>query len=228
MEITLNKAIGTPDFDLEVLKRSLQQGAHSRNRVATKRNAREVAAATRQIRQETVQTLEAEFSRAGVDVRKLRETLAHSRKRTRDAATALRPRVTQSAPPEPTAAAVSGRFRSLQALAGRATPLDQPSQLIVLNKAYTFIQEPYDLETSSSLAPGNVFFSTYCTLSATDGFEMETADFAFTYLWNANTDMLIDVSTGLDLYGTITASAQGNTLFFYPIFYFSTRCRVSG
>lgn len=234
MEVTLNKAIATSDFDLEALQRSLQQSAHFRNRVGAKRSAqREFAATTRQIRQEKIQTLEAEFSRAGVDVRKLRETLAHNRKRTRDAAAALRPRVTPSAPPQATATAVttSGRFRSLQKLAGRAIPLDQPSQLIVLNEAYTFAQEPYDPGTSSSLAPGNVFFRTVRNLTAVDGSgEIDVADFGFTYLWNNGTDsaMLVDVLTALDVYGAMTASAQGNTFVWYPIFYFSTRCRVSG
>jgi len=219
MEITLNKAIAPPDFDVEALKRSLQQSAHFRNRVAAKRSPRrEVAAATRQIRQETAQALEAELSRAGVDVPKLRETLAHGRKRLRDAAGTLRPRVTPSATPASTAtAATSSRFRSLQALAGRAIPLDQPSQLIVLNEAYTFMQEPYDPQTVSSLAPGNVFFQTVRTQAfGEDNF----ANFAFTYLWTNGTDspMLVDVLTALDLYGAVTASAQGNTTIFFPIF----------
>jgi hypothetical protein len=232
MEITVNKALAPPDFDVEALKRSLEQSAHFRNRAAAKRSPqRNFAAATRQIRQDTAQAVEAELSRAGVDVRKLRETHAHSQQLLRDAAGTLRPRVTPSAAPGSTAAApTSSRFRSLQALAGRAVPLDQPSQLIVLNEAYGFTQEPYDPGTSASLAPGNVFFRTVRNQSASDPESGETnyVDFAFTYLWNSNTPMLVDVLTALDLYGAVTASAQGNTVIFYPIFYFSTRCRVSG
>lgn len=234
MEITLNKAIAPPDFDLEALKRSLQQSAHFRNRVAAKRGAqREFAAATRQTRQETIAALEGELSRAGVDVPKLRETLAQNRKRLRDAAGTLPPRVTPSAPAGPAAiAATRSRFRSLQALAGRAVPLDQPSQ-IFLNEAVNFIQQPYTQgTTSASLGSGNVFFQTWQYVEADDpqSFELNPMWFTFQYVWNNETDMamIVDVTTLLDLYGSMTASAQGNTLTIWPIFYFSTRCSVSG
>jgi hypothetical protein len=160
-------------------------------------------------------------------VRKLRETVAHNRKRVRDAV-ALRPHATPSPPPEhPAAAGTNGRFRSLQALAGRAIPLDQPSQLIVLNLAYAFTQDPFDSETSSNLAQGNVFFRTVRNQTVLD--ETPFAFFGLTYLWVNGTDspMLVDVLTALDLYGAMTVNTPGYNWLHGPLPY-SAQSSVSG
>jgi hypothetical protein len=228
MEITVNQAIATPDFDLEALKRSLQRGAPLRNRAAAQRSGqREFAAATRQIRQETIQTLEGELSRAGVDVRKLRETLAHHRNRTRDTVAALRSRVATSTPSEPPAmTATNSRLRSLRALAGRTIPLDQPTSLTFLNEPFFFSQDSeVPTAVSVSFAPNNVFFR--ASVNHVGAYLTLFTDFGFGYFWYNDSDsaMLVDVVTGLELYGDLNVSVQDADI---PFTYCSTRGRVGG
>jgi hypothetical protein len=70
-----------PDFDPEALKRSLQHYSASatRNRLAARRSVRpELAAVSREMRQDTVQIIENTLAQAGVDVRKLRAELARA------------------------------------------------------------------------------------------------------------------------------------------------------
>jgi hypothetical protein len=153
-----------PNFDREALKRSLQDRGNDslfRNRVAAQRDARQkLSAATRKFREETIETLEGELKRAGVDVDKFRAALVRHRKRTLDAVSALRPHAAASPRPERAAAAAArGRFRSLQALAGRAVPLNQPSSLTFLNEPLFFTQFGIANVIASSVAPNSTFVS---------------------------------------------------------------------
>jgi hypothetical protein len=133
-------------IDLEALKRAAQSrdpAALLPNRIAARRNVQpELAAIKRQrrgMREELMRTVEGEFAKAGVDVHKLRDTLARYRKQSIDVGATLRPRPSTSPPAEPeTVAATSRRFSSLRALAGRAIPLDQPSSFAFLNEPFLF------------------------------------------------------------------------------------------
>ena len=166
-------------------------------------------------------------------MRKLRGTLAHNRKRARDAVAALRARVAPSAPPEATAAAAaatSGRFRSLRALAGRTIPLDQPTSFTFLNEPFSFVQSSdVPVGVSVSLAPGDVFFRASVNQN-NQGYLTDLTDFGFVYLWNNDSDsaMLVNVVTTLELYGDLTVSVQNADFLGFPFIYYSTRSRVGG
>jgi hypothetical protein len=202
------------DFDREALKLSLQQHAKSapfRNRVAAQRGAQqELAAAIGQIRQETIQTLEGELKQAGIEVRKLHVALARNRKRTLDAITALRPPRAAPSPPRESAAAAptSGRFRSLQALAGRAIPLAQPASLTFLNAPLFFLQYGTAIVESFSIAPNNTFVQVVIS-GYPDALEVFPGGCVFCYVWNNESDsaMLTTVSTAIELTGVLSAVA---------------------
>jgi hypothetical protein len=132
-----------PDFDRDTLKRSIQalrSGNPSRHRSVKRRNMQpELTAVDSQFRKESLETLEGALTQAGIDVRKLRATLARNQKKSLDRVAALRLRAEASEHPEvEVASGTSSRFQSLQVLAGRAVPLDQPSSL-------TFLTEPVDI-----------------------------------------------------------------------------------
>ena len=211
-------------IDPEALKRAAQSRdptALLPNRIAAGRNVKpELAAIKRQrreMREEFMQTVESEFAKAGVDVHKLRETLARYRKQSIDAGATLRPRPPASPRGEPEAvAATSRRFSSLRALAGRAIPLDQPSSFAFLNEPFVFTPIENGAPVLSlgsgvglqsySLAPNNTFFR---TLFVADD-PSEYALYPFWYAWSNDSDsaMLVNVSTALELFGNIYAEAE--------------------
>jgi hypothetical protein len=94
-----------PNFDRDALKRSilaLRSGNPSRHRSASIRNIQpELSAIDSQFRKEGLETLEGALTQAGIDVRKLRATLARNQKKSLDRVAALRPRAEGSQHPEP-------------------------------------------------------------------------------------------------------------------------------
>jgi hypothetical protein len=81
-----------PDFDRDAFRRSVQALRSSdplRNRGETTRSTQpERAAISRQIHEETIETLEGALTQAGIDVRKLRVALGRNQKRAVDAVAA--------------------------------------------------------------------------------------------------------------------------------------------
>jgi hypothetical protein len=197
-----------PDFDRDAFRRSVQDIRSSdplRKRSETTRGTQpERAAISRQIHEETIETLEGALTEAGIDVSKLRLALARNQKRAVDAVAARRSRAAATSHPELTATTVtSGRFHSLRPLAGRAIPLNQPSSL-------TFLNEPFDITAddvggnylvSSSLAP--TFVSTLIDASA----EWQSGEYTFWYTWKNSSDSaaLTQISTALEVFGTLFA-----------------------
>ena len=208
------------EFDREELKHAVRglRPPPLRNRIAKPSVEPQLAAITkqkRQMRQETLRTVEDALAKAGVDMRKLRVAIARKHKQRQDAIAKLRPRPpAESSPPKPiAAAAASSRFRSLQPLAGRAIPLDQPP-------TFTFLNQPFEFRSDETGAPANepflksyglaanpTYFSTY--VFSANG-EDAGAEYGFWYQWNndSDTDMLVNVSTALELLGTLFADAE--------------------
>jgi hypothetical protein len=200
-----------PEFDRDALKRftqALRSGNPARHRSVTRANLQpELSAIDSQFRKEALETLEGALTQAGVDMRKLRATLARDQTKALDRVAALRPRAEASKHSETgVAAGSSNRFRSLQAIAGRAVPLDQPSSL-------TFLTEPVDITANevggsylvaSSLAP--TFVRTMVDATSAD----HSGEYTFWYSWNNDTDssVLAQVSTALEFNGNLYAQAS--------------------
>jgi hypothetical protein len=209
-----------PDFDPEALKRSLQHysATTARNRLAARRSVRsERAAVSREMRQETIQILENTLAQAGVDVRKLRAELARNRKRALDVSAPRRPRAAApSSQPLPPPAPMSGRFHSLQPLAGRAAALLSPPTIYLLSEPFFFTQDESGSAAeqaeygpflkSLSLASGNTFFQANVV-----AFEpSDYATYTFWYLWHNDSDtpMLTKVMSELVLNGLLYGDAS--------------------
>jgi hypothetical protein len=200
-----------PDHDREALRRSIQafrSGNPPRHHSASIRNIQpELSAIDNQFRKEALEMLEGALTQAGIDVRKLRATLARNQKKSLDRVAALRPRAEGLQHPEPgVGAGTSSRFQSLRALAGRAVPLDQPSSL-------TFLTEPVDITANevggsylvtSSLSPA--FVRTMVDATSPD----HSAEYTFWYSWynDSVSSMLAQVSTALEFNGNLFAQAS--------------------
>jgi hypothetical protein len=200
-----------PDHDRDALRRSIQalrSGNPSRQRGSSIRNIQpEVSAIDSQFRKEALETLEGLLTQAGIDVHKLRTTLARHQKKSLDRIAALRRRPKGSQHTEPgMGSGTSGRFQSLRAFAGRAVPLDQPSSL-------TFLSEPVDITANevggsylvtSSLSPA--FVRTLVNASSAD----HSAEYTFWYSWynDSVSSMLAQVSTALEFNGNLYAQAS--------------------
>ena len=200
-----------PEFDRDALKRSIQAlrtGNPARHRTLTGRSPQpELSAIDSQLRKESLETLESALTEAGVDMRKLRATLARDQTKALDRVAALRPRAEAPKHSETGAAAgSSNRFRSLQALAGHAVPLDRPSSL-------TFLTEPVNITANevggsylvaSSLTPA--FVQTMVDATSAD----HSGEYTFWYNWNNDSDssVLAQVSTALEFNGNIYAQAS--------------------
>jgi hypothetical protein len=198
-----------PDHDRDSLRRSIQalrSGNPSHHRSASVRNIQpELSAIDSQFRKEALEMLEGALTQAGIDVRKLRATLARNQKKSLDKVAALRPRAEDSAHPAP-GVGTSSRYQSLRAFAGRAVPLDQPSSL-------TFLTEPVDITAvevggsylvTSSLSPA--FIRTMVNASTPD----HSAVYTFWYSWynDSVSSMLAQVSTALEFNGDLFADAS--------------------
>jgi hypothetical protein len=203
------RAIGTvedgmSEGDRDALKRSIE-ALRSRN-PQRRRMGRdiqpELSAITAQSRKDMIEALEGAATQAGVDVRKLRATLARQQKKAVDDIAALRSRADATKHP---GAVTSLRFQSLRGLAGRAVPLNQPSSL-------TFLSEPINITANevggsylvaSSLTPA--FVQTMIDAMGPD----HSGEYTFWYSWfnNSAMSMLAQVSTALELNGNLFAQA---------------------
>jgi hypothetical protein len=199
------------EVDRDALKRSIQafrSGNPSHHRSATRRNIQpELSAIDRQLRKESLETVEGALTQAGIDVPKLRASLFRNQKKSVDRVAALRSSAERSPHSEFGASVrTTGRFQSLRAFGGRAVPLDQPSSL-------TFLSEPVDITAdevggtylvTSSLSPA--FIQTMVDASSPD----HSAEYTFWYSWynDSVSSMLAQVSTALEFNGNLFADAS--------------------
>jgi hypothetical protein len=187
-------------------RRARPDGSTLSGRVATQRGSQpELDAAAQRMRTTRFETLEGALAQAGIDVRQLRLTLGRNQKAALEAITALRSKSVPSSEASPVPAT---RFRTLQALAGRALPLDQPSSLY-------FLQEPFDFFAyqdanylvDSSTALGDVWFSTKIFA----GLDSQYGQYTFAYDWynDSESSVLLSVSTALVFFGSLYGGAYG-------------------
>ena len=113
------------EVDRDALKRSIQafrSGNPSHHRSATRRNIQpELSAIDRQLRKESLETVEGALTQAGIDVPKLRASLFRNQKKSVDRVAALRSSAERSPHSEFGASVrTTGRFQSLRAFGGRA------------------------------------------------------------------------------------------------------------
>jgi hypothetical protein len=191
------------EVDRDALKRSIEALRSRPSRHRARRNIQpELSAITTQSRTDMVEILEGAATQAGIDVRKLRATLARHQKNAVDDIAALR---SQAAATEHSGAVTSLRFQSLRALAGRAVPLDQPSSLTFLSKPVNITANEVggSYLVASSLAP--TFVQTMVGATGPD----HSGEYTFWYSWFNNSAMpaLAQVSTALELNGNLFAQA---------------------